>query len=186
MVAKALRIVDIVLVIVGIGAGCVAIAGFSQDADIMKNTYWSKLSAHFDDFEGTGYALEYDAWVNLWGLTFEYGGEVFEELEKMYKLTVDVSNIQGRPMEKPVDGQVKVTEGIEINAQGEKFTTVWTRPKGDANARMSLNVRPEQERVQVNTVPRMNRLELRDYAASTEFVESDDFKKPVKYQSKYQ
>ena len=83
MVAKALRIVDIVLVIVGIGAGCVAIAGFSQDADIIKNTYWSKLSAHFDDFEGTGYDAEYDVWVNLWGLTFEYGGEVFEVFESL-------------------------------------------------------------------------------------------------------
>ena len=76
MVAKVLRIIDVVLTLAGIGVGCVAIAGLSQDANIIKNTYWSKLSADIDEPGVVG--LEFDYWANLWGGVYEFGGPLYK------------------------------------------------------------------------------------------------------------
>jgi len=81
MVAKVLRIIDVVLTLAGIGVGCVAIAGLSQDANIIKNTYWSKLSADIDEPGVVG--LEFDYWANLWGGVYEFGGPLYDLAEEM-------------------------------------------------------------------------------------------------------
>jgi hypothetical protein len=93
----------------------------------------------------------------------------------MYKLSVDESNLTGTAVGKSVEGKLKVTEGVEINAQGQMFTKVPVHPKGGASAKIRISMKhPDKESALVITVPRMNRLELRDYAARTDFIESDD------------
>ena len=60
MVAKVIRVVDVLIALVAVALGCVALAGVSEDKDAIKKVYWSKIT-------GEGGGLKVEAHFNLWG-----------------------------------------------------------------------------------------------------------------------
>jgi hypothetical protein len=126
-------------------------------------------------------------------LGYAKDSKAFAELEKMFKLSVDVDTVSGRlkDAEAVVEGKIKVTNGVFYNVQddGRMYTKIAVLVKasgsGDggkgkkgkkgSKGRRDMDLEEKMiERPVTHIAPLMNRLELRDYAARTEFPESED------------